>query len=222
MIGALCIRSQIRWHDDPGMQYFHIFAAHAATRCSPASLVDLYLEWSTVTPHALRVDHLRSFAAHTRLVRIYYVHVSSVTELEDEGMGELALWWPAIEELRIMGRDVSRTGCSLRALERFAMHCPRLRALALPLAGRDVPDVEGDAPESEADGDGTRTRPRCALRWITVCGERAPSPDRVAAYLHSLFPSLVSVRDYAGDQTWEKEWKAVTRYLPRPVKGVHG
>lgn len=146
----------------------------------------------TTVINVLRVDHLRPFAEPTRLVRVY-LHVSWVTVLKDGPMRELTRWWPALEELMIMGHYKMVTGCSLSALEGFAAHCLLLRAVTIPVDGRNVPDVEGDMPRVKGDAEeDIKPWSRCSRQFITVCGGRAPSPDRVAAYLHSLFPCLRS------------------------------
>ncbi|TRM57808.1 hypothetical protein BD626DRAFT_574141 [Schizophyllum amplum] len=219
-IEALCLRPYILCDetDDTGMHHLSALTARAAAHCSPSTLTVLRIDCvQFYSEHALRVDHLRPFAAHTRLVRVY-LRVSRATALDDGAVGELARWWPMLEDLGIFGYGLPGASSTLRALESLAVHCPQLQSLAIALDATNVPessnDVRGDTTSSGVL--------RCGLRRLSVCGGRVPNPVGVAAYLDALFPALVEVCSSTKNNESVEEWREVNDLLSPKVDFAHG
>lgn len=110
------------------------------------------------------------------------------SDIDEDACAQLARWWPHLERLSI-GPNVWRRPagqlCPLSALLPFAIGCPRLRDLTLPLTAHEVPDID-----SLRDGSPVR---QFSLTYLNVGDAPIETPAAVAQFLTALFPNLERV-----------------------------
>ncbi|KAJ7708082.1 hypothetical protein B0H17DRAFT_450884 [Mycena rosella] len=146
-------------------------------------------------------------------------------DLDDATLSDMAAAWPCIEtlELRFTSFSLARTitpRATLRALQAFAHHCPKLRKLQVRFDASVVPEWDGTTVLGSLIG--------ISINQSSIS---APVPA-VASFLSHVFPHLAYVQTCYWE--WEglgdvdehelddvvihnRRWKAVERLLPAYV-----
>ncbi|TRM58892.1 hypothetical protein BD626DRAFT_510031 [Schizophyllum amplum] len=113
--------------------------------CEPHELVELTIDYQgwILDGWLLQFDHLTPLSRFPNLVNVNICGPAE-SDLDDAAYAQLARWWPRLESLSIVThiRHSDRRPCTLMALVPFAMHCPDLSQLTLPITAAIVPSVE--------------------------------------------------------------------------------
>ncbi|TFY56805.1 hypothetical protein EVJ58_g7416 [Rhodofomes roseus] len=185
-----------------------------AKRCPP-SLSKLRIEPPSRQAHAPRVEaSARSFRALQAFHDLRVLRLSSVRDLTDELLFEIADAWPALEELTLLPARSSspEMSATLLGLTYVAETCRNLHTLAL-----NFRPFFGTSPQSSwphgAPPRGTRPNARVkTLDVHTAWPIYGDGVQAVAAVLAESFASLETIRELGVEA--EETWREVQDLLP--------
>ncbi|KAJ7625503.1 hypothetical protein FB45DRAFT_67399 [Roridomyces roridus] len=198
--------------------------------CSPTSVESLSVDFGQYSDAAAVSSDLytvvpatlRPLLALTELVTIN-VTVPFGLCLDDAFVSEMAAAWPLVQHLTlrrpyVLGEPSPPSLVTVSSLTVFALRCPDLRSLAIPLSDTPPEPVE-EPPQS--------LRPKqTVLTLLEVMDSHIQKPFPVAAYLSSVFPNIRFVattrqamdlgdNDPAPqDAEASKRWKQVQELIP--------
>ncbi|TRM58914.1 hypothetical protein BD626DRAFT_573168 [Schizophyllum amplum] len=157
--------------------------------CEPLGLLELLLHFESQYLDAWRLspEHIAPLSHFSNLVHVV-LRGPGNCDIDADACAQLARWWPRLERL-LIGPNIQRRAagrlCPLSALRAFAVGCPKLRDLMLPLTANEVPDVDSSP-------DGTSVR-QYSLMYLNVGDAPIENPEAVAHFLTALFPDLQRV-----------------------------
>ncbi|TRM58905.1 hypothetical protein BD626DRAFT_177372 [Schizophyllum amplum] len=154
--------------------------------CEPNSLLELLLhfELQYLDIWRLRLEHIAPLSHFSNLMHVVVCGPGNF-DIDEDACVQFARWWPRLERLTIgpnIERRAARRLCPLGALHTFAIRCPNLKTLALPLTAHEVPDIDSSLARSSAR--------QSSLTYLKVGDAPIENPAAVAHFLAALFPNL--------------------------------
>ncbi|PSR78212.1 hypothetical protein PHLCEN_2v7544 [Hermanssonia centrifuga] len=129
-------------------------------------------------------------------------------QLDDLAILELAMAWPQLSSLHLGPTGWRRTSSTtLKGLKHLVQHCRYLAALSISVDAVNPPDTLDTAV------DNIPTRCNELITTIDFMDSSVRDPCDVAAYLHFLFPRLVTIRREDYDDDALESWTQVERSL---------
>lgn len=183
---------------------------------------------SKATTTVIRPTHLDSLFEFVRL-RSFDFSPSWGYQVDDKLFASMAKAWPRLEGLSFGAASACTHlpgGPTLRALPPLAVHCPRLKTIALHLDASELSaddQVPGDL-YGELWVDGRRVRSTSKVTSLRLQASPLGLPREVAKFLSMVFPDLERV-DASGSvyeetsvsrtvrQTRQRKWGEVRQYI---------
>ncbi|KAL1747856.1 hypothetical protein HDZ31DRAFT_26441, partial [Schizophyllum fasciatum] len=146
--------------------------------CDHASTLDIRIHADIYQARQVTLHDFAPLSSFPHLSILHFTNDDMASAMTDDDIGEMASWWPVIQELRIApgGASDLDTLPTLASLSALARGCPRLSSLELPFGARSAPPTVARQLSLN----------KLRFMWYAPIGD----PEGVAHFLRSTFPNL--------------------------------